>query len=291
MTDLEWLQARRRGLGASDASAVCGLSPWRTPLHVYLDKVGEWTEPDSAPKAWGRRLEEVVAQAYAEETGRPVRAPENRLEVHPNLPWLVASLDRLTEVDGSVRVLECKTVRSDSGEWGVPGSDEVPPYYLVQCQHQLAVTGLEYCDLAALFGGQELRVYTIERDEALASRLRLILSEFWARVQERRPPLPTWTHPETPALVASMMPADESVAIELGEEEADWARRYRRLGEEVGRLQDEREVLKARLIHAMDGAARGILPGELSLRRHLVERAGYVVAPTTYHAFFVRRHP
>ena len=36
----QWLQARRRGIGGSDAPALMGASPWATPLSVYADKMG-----------------------------------------------------------------------------------------------------------------------------------------------------------------------------------------------------------------------------------------------------------
>lgn len=37
----EWLQYRRRGIGGSDIAAICGISKWRIPMHVYLEKLGE----------------------------------------------------------------------------------------------------------------------------------------------------------------------------------------------------------------------------------------------------------
>ena len=44
MTREDWLQERRRGIGGSEAAAILGLSPWATPLDVYLDKIGEGEE-------------------------------------------------------------------------------------------------------------------------------------------------------------------------------------------------------------------------------------------------------
>lgn len=37
----EWLQYRRMGIGGSDIAAICGLSKWRSSMHVYLEKLGE----------------------------------------------------------------------------------------------------------------------------------------------------------------------------------------------------------------------------------------------------------
>ena len=35
----EWLEYRRKGIGGSDAGAVCGLNPYRTAMQVYQDKI------------------------------------------------------------------------------------------------------------------------------------------------------------------------------------------------------------------------------------------------------------
>lgn len=36
----EWLEGRRQGIGGSDVAAVLGLSPWKTALDVWNDKLG-----------------------------------------------------------------------------------------------------------------------------------------------------------------------------------------------------------------------------------------------------------
>ena len=66
----EWLNERRSGIGGSDAAAVMGLNPWKSPLDVYLDKTGQLMEsPDNPALYWGRVLEEVVAREYSLEPG------------------------------------------------------------------------------------------------------------------------------------------------------------------------------------------------------------------------------
>ena len=47
MTREEWLSARRTGIGGSDIAAILGLSPWRTPLDVYRDKVDGEDQPQT----------------------------------------------------------------------------------------------------------------------------------------------------------------------------------------------------------------------------------------------------
>ena len=39
LSKAEWLQYRKRGIGGSDAGAVCGLNPYVSVMDVYLDKI------------------------------------------------------------------------------------------------------------------------------------------------------------------------------------------------------------------------------------------------------------
>ena len=35
---------KTKGIGGSDVAAIRGVSPWRTPLQIYLEKIGESAE-------------------------------------------------------------------------------------------------------------------------------------------------------------------------------------------------------------------------------------------------------
>ena len=55
MPRAEWLELRRRGIGGSDAAAVCGLDPWRSPFEVWLDKTGLFVDETAGEAVrWGR---------------------------------------------------------------------------------------------------------------------------------------------------------------------------------------------------------------------------------------------
>ena len=51
MNRQEWLKARRAGIGGSDVSAIAGLNKWKSPVAVYLDKVGEAPEDEAGEAA------------------------------------------------------------------------------------------------------------------------------------------------------------------------------------------------------------------------------------------------
>ena len=64
---------RRAGLGASDAPAALGLSPWKTPLELFLEKTGRAAPvEEKLSMRIGRALEPVVLRAFVDETGLAV---------------------------------------------------------------------------------------------------------------------------------------------------------------------------------------------------------------------------
>ena len=48
----EFLARRKQGIGGSDIAAVCGLSPWRSPLDVYYDKLNIALAADGVGKSY-----------------------------------------------------------------------------------------------------------------------------------------------------------------------------------------------------------------------------------------------
>ena len=133
----EWLKVRKLGLGGSDMAAVLGLSPWRSPIDVWLDKTSDTVEEkESEPMYWGNVLEEVVAQEFAKRSGYKVRNNNFTLQSE-EYPYLLANIDR--EIVGLDAGLECKTANAfKANEWD---GDNVPDAYYIQCQHYMAVTG------------------------------------------------------------------------------------------------------------------------------------------------------
>lgn len=183
-------------IGGSRAAAVLGQVPeqWTpgSPLEAYLELIGELPEkPDNEAMRWGRILEEPVADRYAEVTGRKVRRETNEL-AHKDYPFLTAHLDRKVLNCDPPRILEVKTgsVYAKDG-WGEPGTDMVPIPYFIQGVHYLALTRAQFCDFAVLLGGQDFRIYTIERDPELIDLHVGRLVKFWRdHVVPRIPPPP-----------------------------------------------------------------------------------------------------
>lgn len=183
----DWLKARRNGIGGSDAAAIAGVNKWKSPIAVYLEKIGEIeNDLQSEPAYWGSQLEELVAREFSTRTGLKVQRL-NAILQHHEFPWMFANLDRvIMDPERGRGVLECKT----TGAWNDKAwtEDQVPDEYMLQVQHYLAVTGFEYAYIAVLIGGQKYMHKYIARDDQIINYLIKIEADFWHLVENRTPP-------------------------------------------------------------------------------------------------------
>ncbi|MDU3930326.1 MAG: YqaJ viral recombinase family protein [Veillonella sp.] len=182
----EWLKVRKLGLGGSDMAAVLGLSPWRSPIDVWLDKTSDAVEEkESEPMYWGNVLEEVVAQEFAKRSGYKVRNNNFTLQSE-EYPYLLANIDR--EIVGLDAGLECKTANAfKANEWD---GDNVPDAYYIQCQHYMAVTGKSSWWIACLVGGNTFYYKEIKRNEEVIAAIIDTGAAFWELVKNKTMPAP-----------------------------------------------------------------------------------------------------
>ncbi|MED1881236.1 hypothetical protein EDM54_02485 [Brevibacillus borstelensis] len=193
-----WLQYRRKGIGGSDAAAIAGLSKWKSPVAVYLEKIGQTPPEENQSEAayFGTILEDVVAQEFTRRTGQKVKR-RNAILQHPDYPFMLANVDRL--IVGERVGLECKTASEYlKSEWE---GEEIPAPYLLQCQHYMAVTGYDAWWIAVLIGGNKFVYKKIERDEEIIQFLIGLESDFWNNhVVPQVPPMVDGTEASTELL-------------------------------------------------------------------------------------------
>lgn len=251
-----WLAERRTGIGGSDVAAMLGLSRWKTPLALYQEKRGELVpneDDETEAMRWGRYLEPVVRQAYADRTGRAVKVLGDILR-HPQHGHMIANLDGFTDCG---RVFEAKTARTAEG-WGEPGTDDVPQPYLLQVQHYLEVTGFEVADVAVLIGGSDFRIYEVPADRELQDMLIDAEAEFWGRVQRAEPP-----EPVTVADAVARWGRASVADLVMADDEAMQALRT---------LRAARDSIQA--AEAIEETAKALLMRKLGERDTLVDKAG-----------------
>lgn len=181
MSKEEWLNARKGGIGGSDASSVLGFNPYRSSISVYLEKIQNIKHDSNKEEGkevtykmeLGNKLEDFVASEFSLKTGKKVRNVNGILK-NDKYPFALANIDRA--IVGEKAFLECKVTNSYAKtEW----RDGVPMHYQIQCYHYMAVTGVTHCYVAALIGNEELVIHKLDRDEEIINEITKLEEMFW----------------------------------------------------------------------------------------------------------------
>ena len=240
-----WLAARRGFVGGSEVAAICGLSPWRTAVDLYLDKTGRAPEADEPTEAMrlGTELEDYAARRYAEATGREVRNFGFML----TRGHALADLDRLVVPDGEkiaafhdeIRtdtLLECKTA-------GAFWEDEPPLHYQTQVQLYMELTGCRFADFAVVFLAprRDFRIYRVERDPEIGAALLARIEAFWRDFVEADTPPPAVALADVRALNPNARPDSH---VDATAEVARAVERLRAIKAQTDELDEEAEGLR-----------------------------------------------
>jgi putative phage-type endonuclease len=240
-----WLDARKGYVGGSEVAALLGLSPWKTPVDLFLDKSGrraDEQEPSEALRL-GTELEDYAARRYAEETGRTVR----------NYGYMVtrghalADVDRLIVPDGAkvaafheeVRtdgILECKTS-------GVAWDEEPPEYYQAQAQLYAELLDCAFVDFAVVFLAprRDFRIFRVARDRDVGAALLDRIEAFWRESMIPDTPPPAVNLADARALFPNARP---ECAKDATAEVARAVERLREIKAEADALDEEAEGLR-----------------------------------------------
>jgi len=184
----EQLEFRKSGLGGSDAAAAVGLNKWKTPMQLYLEKVGEKEGVQQNNRMYyGSRLEGFVAEEFEIKTGKKCEIDENTF-VHPKFTWMLANIDR--RIKGENAILECKVTKYPLG-WGEEYTDQIPTEYLLQVAHYSIVCDVEKVYIAVFIGLDDFKIYEYVRNLSLETKLLLKEEQFWnEHVVKKIPPSP-----------------------------------------------------------------------------------------------------
>lgn len=226
----EWLENRKKFIGASDAPILMGKSPWRTPYQLWQDKLGlSEPQPGNPAMRRGTEMEPVAREAFEKEFSLEVFP---QVVYHKEYKFMMASLDGLT-LDGKTAV-EIKCPGESTHYLALLG--EVPKHYMTQLQHQMACADLDSIWYYSFNGKSGASVH-VERDDDYISKMIDQEIIFWECVLESSPP--------------SLTNRDY-----LCRDSATWAAMSSRIDAidaQMSSLKNEKEVIRNELIKDADG--------------------------------------
>lgn len=279
----EQLAKRRLSIGCSDLGVMLGLSNYKDPLALYLEKVGELEpEPDKPVTRAGRVMEAAIAELASFQLDRKLRR-SNITHTHESLP-LTGHIDR--DQVGVPRGLEIKNVgRGASKDWGKAGDpDGVPAYYIPQVQGYLMLfPSYEAWDVAAYFGGADLSIYPIERDQEWEEIITEGVTKFWEHVETRTPPPFDPEHPAALKTLQRMYPGTTGETIQAPDDLLHWREVMQQAKSDISDLTKVVDACEARLRKVAGSASILTFSDGQRWERKLVKRAAYEVKAVEYY--------
>lgn len=266
-----WLSLRTQHVTSTEVSALFNQSPYLTSFELWHRKAGRLHsdfQPNERTK-WGTRLQDAIAIGVAADEGWRVR----RMDEYGFLPDLRAgsSFDYalLGEAGSEARaLLEIKNVdhwiakegwiveRQEDGTEYV----EAPVHIELQIQHQMLVTGLPKCYLAALIGGNRIRLLEREADPVMHEAIRTAVAGFWASVDAGQEPQPDFVRDA--AVIARLYGyAETGKVLDADADLSALAVRHATLGKDIRALESTRDALKAELLTKIGDAEKVIWDG------------------------------
>lgn len=183
----EWIANRASYIGASDAAAAVGLSPWGDPISLWEQKLGLAPGPDESFRMkLGTLIEPIIGDLYEESTGRKLRRPDGAAKSPPEPvrhkahAFLGANPDFV--VIGEPGLVQAKLAVEDTfGDPDEPKAGGIPLHYRVQGWAEMLVTGREWVDFAVLNPRSGLRIYPMQREdfEGEIADLEADLVDYW----------------------------------------------------------------------------------------------------------------
>lgn len=255
----DWLRARKRGIGASEAAAILGFDRMKTAYTIATDKLTERIDDSKTSEEayWGLADEPAITKRFCEETGLTVTDPGNwTIYRSKERPHIFSTPDRLMLPMAALEIKE--TFGGNGREW----QNDVPRKHKVQLQQTMYVLGVPKGYFAARINtgfGVEFRYHPMNRSDKFLSWALPKLDAFWESIQ--RGEMPDIDGSLATARALSLRyDRPEPTPVELPDElEAD-AAEFDRLQEVESKAKKDRELLRNRIKAAMGNHTVGVLP-------------------------------
>jgi putative phage-type endonuclease len=169
-----WREARRALITSTDIPVILGLSPYKSEATLAREKLEGSETVATLQMEIGTALEPVIQAEYERVTGTTLRRFHGIVK-HPQIEWAAASPDWRRQ--GDRYLVEGKT--SQSSRWS---GEDVPQDVEAQVRWAMGCTGFPVSDVAALLHSRELRIYTVEHDDATFDGLVTIAEDFRRRL-------------------------------------------------------------------------------------------------------------
>ena len=254
----DWLENRLLDVTSTEVSCLFGLNPYKSEFELYNEKKEKLVQHIDSPRmAWGRRLEDSIAQGCAEEQGWDVEPFDVYLS---NEHRMGSSFDYKITSGDEVGIMEVKNVDGYvyRTKWTDDGNGNIsaPPFIEMQLQHQLHVSNINWGCIVALVGGNEMKIIIRARDKEVGAMLQAKVKEFWERIKAGTPPDIDYERDSQYVIKNLYNQADPSLILNADEDMDKLVDDYYAVNKEYVSLGKTKDSLKAQILEKSQGASK-----------------------------------
>ena len=259
VNESDWLLQRTKYIGSTESPALFGLSPYKTIAELFYEKQsGEvHSIPDNMRMMAGRALESGIAELAAHELGCEVAPMKDY--VFDDALRMGSSFDfQIMSGEYARWILEIKNVDFlvYRDHWK---EDEAPPHIEAQVQHQLELTGRPGAIIAALVGGNDLKMIVRERNPVVGNIIRNRIGQFWVDIEENNPPPIDFQRDADLVIALNQQSGDQALAVDESSSIHDAIWDYVRIKKEIKDLEVIANARKAKVIKAMGDTYNAVI--------------------------------
>lgn len=213
----EWHDARKLGIGGSDANIILSGDKARI-VALWEEKLGR-REPEDLtwvlPVQMGSATEELNAAFYSHATGQSV-SDRNAMKSSADRPYMRCELDGLTATkSGAPAIFEAKHVNAFST------IEDVVQRYMPQLHHNMYCAGVRDAVLSVFIGTLKHEIFEVAMDDFYLAALLDAEDDFWRCVESGTPPGGCEV-PAAPVAFEKMREVDMSESNAWASNALDW---------------------------------------------------------------------
>lgn len=282
-----WHELRAKCVGGSEVAALFGESSYLTHFELWVAKTGkvvtEFSDNDRI--FWGNVLEDAIGKGTALKTGWQVEKCHD-YHVNDNCKGMGCTPDfMIADKNGRKGILQTKNM---DRLYFMQLEDGQPPMaYLLQLQHELACTGLQWGVLAILVGGNDLKLFEYEAHPAVIGKLERAVTDFWYSVELLAEPKAFADDYEMVRLLYNR--ADDEIIDLTGD---NYLPELCAIALEAAERRKEAEKqekdAKSQIMQKIQNCGRALTSG-FNIKKTIVNKAEYTVKPQSYPQLTIKR--
>ncbi len=267
-TKEQWLQMRTEVITSTEISALFNFNPYLTKFELWHQKKNKEIVllEDDERMRWGNRLENPIAEGVAEDHSWMVHpfkdfATHDEIRAGSSFDYLVAipNEDNTDTIEG---LLEIKNVDwlQVRDKWLIENGEviEAPPHIEIQVQHQMMITGHQFCYIAALQGGNKVHLLRRTPNQSIIDSIKTKIIKFWNSIDNGIEPSPNWEK-DADFLARLHGHAEPGKIMNVTESRMDeLAKEYKEISEVAKKAEDKKKAIKAEMLVLMGDSEKAL---------------------------------